>query len=74
MTINVFSRGTLSCWFWLHMQSLAPTNPPLTRVVSYGSFSLYVIHKGGLCPSSGDINRLMVMMMISYILGNWLSI
>jgi hypothetical protein len=26
-----------------------------------GSFSLCVIHKEGLCPSSGDINRLMMM-------------
>jgi hypothetical protein len=24
---------------------------------------LWVIHKEGLCPSSGDINRLMMMMM-----------
>jgi hypothetical protein len=27
-------------------------------------FSLCVIHKEGLCPSSGDINSLMIMMMI----------
>jgi hypothetical protein len=27
----------------------------------YGPFSLCVIHKEGLCPSSGDINRLMMM-------------
>jgi hypothetical protein len=31
-------------------------------VVGYGPFSLWVIHKEGLCPSSGDINRLMMMM------------
>jgi hypothetical protein len=30
-------------------------------VVGYGPFSLSVIHKEGLCPSSGDINRLMLM-------------
>jgi hypothetical protein len=30
-------------------------------VVGYGPFSLWVIHKEGLCPSSGDINRLMMM-------------
>jgi hypothetical protein len=30
------------------------------RVVGYGPFSLCVIHKEGLCPSSGDINRLMM--------------
>jgi hypothetical protein len=29
--------------------------------VNYGSFSLCVIHKEGLCPNSGDINRLMMM-------------
>jgi hypothetical protein len=29
-------------------------------VVGYGPFSLWVIHKEGLCPSSGDINRLMM--------------
>jgi hypothetical protein len=31
-------------------------------VVGYGPFSLWVIHKEGLCPSSGDINRLMMIM------------
>jgi hypothetical protein len=30
-------------------------------VVGYYTFSLCVIHKEGLCPSSGDINRLMMM-------------
>jgi hypothetical protein len=34
------SEGTLSRWFRLHLQSLAPTNPGL--VVSYGPFSLCV--------------------------------
>jgi hypothetical protein len=38
-----------------------PTNPHWARVVGYGPFSLCVIHKEGLCPSSGDINRLMMM-------------
>jgi hypothetical protein len=32
-------------------------------VVGYGPFSLSVFHKEGLCPSSGDINRLTMMMM-----------
>jgi hypothetical protein len=40
---------------WLHLQSFAPTNPHWARVVGYGLFSLCVIHKEGLCPSSGDI-------------------
>jgi hypothetical protein len=57
------SEGTLSRWSRLHLQSLAPTNPHWARVVGYGPFSLWVIHKEGLCPSSGDINRLMMMMM-----------
>jgi hypothetical protein len=56
------SKGTLSRWSRLHLQPLAPTNPHWARVVSYGPFSLCVIHKEGLCPSSGDINRLMMMM------------
>jgi hypothetical protein len=42
------------------LQSLAPTNPHWARVVGYGPFSLWVIHKEGLCPSSGGINRLMM--------------
>jgi hypothetical protein len=33
-------------------------------MVGYGPFSLWVIHKEGLCPSSGDINRLMMIIMI----------
>jgi hypothetical protein len=39
-----------------------PTNPHWARVVGYDRFSLWVIHKEGLCPSSGDINRLLMMM------------
>jgi hypothetical protein len=44
----------------LHLQSLAPTNPHCARVVGYGPFSLCVIHREGLYPSSGDINGLMI--------------
>jgi hypothetical protein len=40
---------------------IPPTNPHWARVVGYGPFSLWLIHKEGLCPSSGDINRLMMM-------------
>jgi hypothetical protein len=57
------SEGTLSRWSWLHLQSLAPTNPHWARVVGYGPFSLWVIYKEGLCPSSGEINRLMMMIL-----------
>jgi hypothetical protein len=57
------SEGTLSRWSWLHLQSLAPTNPHWA-VVGFGPFSLCVIHKEGQSPSCGYINRLMMMMMM----------
>jgi hypothetical protein len=41
--------------------------------VGYDPFSLCVIHKEGLCPSSGDINRLMMIILISYKLCSDLS-
>jgi hypothetical protein len=50
----------------LHLQSLATTNPHWARVVGNGPFSLCVIHNEGLCPSSGGINRLMMMMMMLF--------
>jgi hypothetical protein len=53
---------TLSCWSHLHLQSIAPTNPHWARVVGESPFSLCAIHKEGLCPSSGDTNRLMMVM------------
>jgi hypothetical protein len=46
---------------WLHLQSLVPTNPHWARVMVYDPFSLCVINKEGLCPSSEDVNRLMMM-------------
>jgi RimJ/RimL family protein N-acetyltransferase len=45
------------------LQPLVTTNPHWARVLGYVPFSLYVIHKEGLCPSSGDINRLMMIIM-----------
>jgi hypothetical protein len=36
----------------------------MARVVGYDPFSLCVIHEENLCPSSGDINMLMIMMMM----------
>jgi hypothetical protein len=60
------SESTLSRWSRLHLQSLAPTNPHWARVVGYGPFFLCVIHKEGLCPSSGDINRLVMMMILLF--------
>jgi hypothetical protein len=58
------SVGTLSRWSWLYLQSV-PTKPHWARVVDYGPFSLWVIHKEGLCPSSRNINVLMIMMMMN---------
>jgi hypothetical protein len=55
------SEGMLSRWSRLHSQSLPPTNPHWDRTVGYGPF--YLCPKEGLCPNSGDINRLMMMMM-----------
>jgi hypothetical protein len=55
------SEGTLSRWSRLYLQSLAATNPHWACVAGYDLFSLWVIHMEGLCPSSGDINRLMMM-------------
>jgi hypothetical protein len=60
------SEGTLSRWSLLHLQSLALTNPHWSRVVGYGPLSLCLTYKEGLCPSSGDNNRLMMMMMLIY--------
>jgi hypothetical protein len=40
------------------------SNPHWVRVVGFGQFSLCVIHKEGLCPCSGDVNRVMMMMII----------
>jgi hypothetical protein len=57
------SEGTLNCWSRLHLQSIAPINPQWARLVGCGLFSLCAIHEEGLCPSRGDINRLMMMMM-----------
>jgi hypothetical protein len=45
------SQGTLSRWSRLHLQSLTPTNPHWARVVGYGPYSLWVIHKEGLLTS-----------------------
>jgi hypothetical protein len=69
------SEGTLSRWSRLLLQSLTPTNPHWARVVGYGPFSSGVIHKEGLCPSSGDINRLIMMISIkavdSFVAAMW---
>jgi hypothetical protein len=58
-------EGTLSRWSRLHLQSLALKNPHWACVVGYGSFSLCVLHKEGLCRSSGGINNLMMIYIVS---------
>jgi hypothetical protein len=50
------SEGTLSHWSLI--------NRHWARVVVYGPFSLCVLHKEGLCPSSGDINRVIIIIII----------
>jgi hypothetical protein len=56
------SVGTSNRWSRLHLQSLSPINTNWARMVGYGGVSLCIIHKEDLCPCSGDINRLMMMM------------
>jgi hypothetical protein len=43
-------------------------------VVGYAPFSLCAIHKESLCPSSGNINRLMMMMMMKGSLSTYIGI
>jgi hypothetical protein len=58
-----------------NLQSIAPTNQHWVRVVGYSPFSLCVIHKEGQCPSSGDINRLIMVMVSIDIYGVlWLDV
>jgi hypothetical protein len=50
-------------WQITQLKITLATNPHWARVVGYDPVSLWVIHKEGLCLSSGDINRLVMMMM-----------
>jgi hypothetical protein len=59
---NVLTFDMLSRWSRLYLQSYAPTNPH-----GYGSTCLWSIYKEGLCRSNGDINRLMMVMMMPII-------
>jgi hypothetical protein len=36
-----------------------------SSILVYDLFSLYVIHNEGLCPSSGGINMLMMVMLVN---------
>jgi hypothetical protein len=68
VTKNLSSRAPLC--FERHVKTLAPAAFAVVstyhwaRVVGYGLFSLCVTHNEGLCPSSGDINGLMMMMIV----------
>jgi hypothetical protein len=64
------SEGTLNRWSRLHLKerkrkkihllAVASTHQPLLGTRGgYGPFSLCVIHKEGLCPCSGDSNKLL---------------
>jgi hypothetical protein len=59
------SEGTLRRWARLYLQSLAPTNPHWAGPRG-GLWPVLLMCKEGLCPSSGDINRLMMMMMNNF--------
>jgi hypothetical protein len=69
VTKNLLSGAPPS--FRRHVKTMVPaafaqsvtTRPHWARVVAYDPFSLCVIHNEGLYPSSGDINRLMMMIM-----------
>jgi hypothetical protein len=71
VTKNLLSRA--SACFGRHVKPLAPASfvvvyihrPALDPRGGLWPFLLMCIHKEGLFPSSGDINRLMMMMMIS---------
>jgi hypothetical protein len=45
-----------------------PTNPHWASMVDYGPISLCVIHKEGLCPSSGDMNGLMMINIFTWLI------
>jgi hypothetical protein len=65
VTKNLLSRAP-PC-FGRHVKPLVPaafavvsTHQSALGQRGYGPFSLWVIHKEGLCPSSGGINSLMI--------------
>jgi hypothetical protein len=65
VTKNLLSRAP-AC-FGRHIKPLVPaafavvsTHQPALGARAWGLFSLCAVHKAGLCPSSEDINRLMM--------------
>jgi hypothetical protein len=63
--IQTLSIKTIELYQYIqrYPNKINQTNLHWARVVGYGPFSLRVIYMDGLCPSSGDINRPMVMML-----------
>jgi hypothetical protein len=54
-------RSIINAFYNKHSSQIdSTTNRHWASVVGYGPFSLCVIHKEGLCPSSEDINRLIM--------------
>jgi hypothetical protein len=43
------------CLFDIYYLTFPPTNPYWARVVGYGPFSLWVIHKEGCAPAVGTL-------------------
>jgi hypothetical protein len=60
--------GNLSAFWPVNVTSFFDTTPIEIISDRFSMFSLCVIHKEGLCPSSGDINRLMMMMMMMFVM------
>jgi hypothetical protein len=63
VTKNVLSLAPLC--FGRHVKPLVPA-AFAGRVVRYGPFPLCVIHKEGMCPSSENINRQMLMYVMAH--------
>jgi hypothetical protein len=47
-------------YLFIYLQTRSKAKPHWAHVGGYGPFFLCVIHKEGLCPSSKDINGLMM--------------
>jgi hypothetical protein len=54
--------------------AVVSTHQSAIGVVGYGPFFLCAIHKEGLCPSSGGINRLMMMIIALFYLCNFATL
>jgi hypothetical protein len=57
----MYTTGIIYCRYLSIIIAYVSPNPHWAHVVGYGPFSLCVINREGQCPSSGDINGLMMM-------------